>query len=146
MWGSISGWRFPLHTHVQCLMFPLAYTPEHNPCEQYISEYSQIHTSNIDLLRLLQPIKDHIQWQKHYIKFSFVSGAWNWLNCCSTSSLIEQIIGKFCQLNPDRKLPVTSRLNPACWSASFTLCLIRIVTFFNVAPSERAEARWPRTN
>lgn len=32
--------------------------------------------------------------------------------------------------------PDSSRLLPACWSASFTLCLIRIVTFLNAAPSE----------
>lgn len=67
--------------------------------------------------------------------FPFVLHAWNWWNCCFTSSLIEQSIRKFLQLNPARKPSVTSRLNPACWSASFTLCLIRIVTFFNVAPS-----------
>lgn len=80
---------------------------------------------------------EFIKSKKHHIhKVFFCFGAWNWLNCCLTLSVIEQNMRKFCQLNPDRNSSVTSRLNPACWSASFTLCLIRIVTFFNVAPSE----------
>lgn len=80
-------------------------------------------------------------------RFSRVAGASNpsrikfrsknmmWVFLCFEGMKLE-IIKKSCQWNPDRKAPVTSRLDPACWSASFTLCLIRIVTFFNVAPSE----------
>lgn len=49
-----------------------------------------------------------------------------WESCVSWAPLIEG----------------TSRLNPACWSLSFTLCLIRIVTFFNVA---RSASRGPLT-
>ena len=75
-------------------------------------------------LTVSHPITDQISRRKHDLSFPLFRG--------------HEILNneKSRQWNPDRRASVTSRLDPACWSASFTLCLIRIVTFFNVAPSE----------